>query len=44
LLTGEKGACRFSTRYCAPALAWALKEPAMAVYNYVYEKPGRKHF
>jgi transposase len=26
------------------ARAWALKETAMALYNYVYEKPARKHF
>ena len=24
--------------------AWALKETGMALYNYVYEKPARKHF
>src|SRR2546429_8690835 len=23
--------------------AWALKETAMSLYNYVYEKPARKH-
>src|SRR5262249_684761 len=26
------------------ARAWALKETAMYLYNYVYEKPARKHF
>jgi transposase len=26
------------------APAWALKETGMAFYNYVYEKPARKHF
>lgn len=26
------------------ARAWALKEAAMALYNYVYERPARKHF
>jgi transposase len=26
------------------ARAWALKETAMAFYNYVYERPARKHF
>src|SRR5260370_32498189 len=26
------------------ARAWALKEAAMAVFNYVYERPARKHF
>lgn len=26
------------------ARAYALKETAMALYNYVYEKPARKHF
>ena len=26
------------------ARAWALKETAMALYHYVYEKPARKHF
>jgi transposase len=26
------------------ARAWALKETAMDLYNYVYEKPARKHF
>lgn len=26
------------------ARAWALKETGMALYNYVYEKPARKHF
>lgn len=26
------------------ARAWALKEAALAVYNYVYERPARKHF
>jgi hypothetical protein len=26
------------------ARAWALKETAMALFNYVYEKPARKHF
>jgi transposase len=26
------------------ARAWALKETAMSLYNYVYEKPARKHF
>lgn len=26
------------------ARAWALKETAMAVYEYVYERPARKHF
>jgi len=26
------------------ARAWALKETAMALYNYIYEKPARKHF
>jgi len=26
------------------ARAWALKETAMALYSYVYEKPARKHF
>jgi transposase len=26
------------------ARAWALKETAMALYNYVYERPARKHF
>ena len=26
------------------ARAWALKETAMAFYNYTYEKPARKHF
>ena len=26
------------------ARAWALKETAMTLYNYVYEKPARKHF
>jgi transposase len=26
------------------ARAWALKETAMVLYNYVYEKPARKHF
>jgi transposase len=26
------------------ARAWALKETAMALYEYVYEKPARKHF
>jgi transposase len=26
------------------ARAWALKETAMALYTYVYEKPARKHF
>jgi transposase len=24
--------------------AWAMKETGMALYNYVYEKPARKHF
>ena len=26
------------------ARAWALKETAMAFYNYVYDRPARKHF
>jgi transposase len=26
------------------ARAWALKEAAMALYDYVYERPARKHF
>lgn len=26
------------------ARAWALKETAMALFNYVYERPARKHF
>jgi transposase len=26
------------------ARAWALKEAAMAVYQYIYERPARKHF
>jgi len=26
------------------ARAWALKETGMALYNYTYEKPARKHF
>jgi transposase len=26
------------------ARAWALKETAMALYNYVYERPAKKHF
>jgi transposase len=26
------------------ARAWALKEAAMALFNYVYERPARKHF
>ena len=26
------------------ARAWALKETAMALYDYVYERPCRKHF
>jgi transposase len=26
------------------ARAWALKETGMALYNYSYEKPARKHF
>ena len=26
------------------ARAWALKETAMNLYDYVYEKPARKHF
>jgi transposase len=26
------------------ARAWALKETAMALYEYVYEKPERRHF
>src|SRR5437870_9994682 len=26
------------------ARAWALKETAKSLYNYVYEKPARKHF
>jgi transposase len=26
------------------ARAWALKEAAMALYGYVYERPARKHF
>jgi transposase len=26
------------------ARAWALKETEMAFYNYVYERPARKHF
>ena len=26
------------------ARAWALKETAMALYEYVYERPARKHF
>jgi transposase len=26
------------------ARAWALKETAMAFFDYVYEKPARKHF
>ena len=26
------------------ARAWALKETAMAFFNYVYERPARKHF
>jgi transposase len=26
------------------ARAWALKETAMALYNYTYERPARKHF
>ena len=26
------------------AHAWALKETGMALYNYTYEKPARKHF
>ena len=26
------------------ARAWALKETGMALYDYVYEKPARKHF
>jgi transposase len=26
------------------ARAWALKEAAMALYSYVYERPARKHF
>jgi len=26
------------------ARAWALRETAMDLYNYVYEKPARKHF
>src|SRR5207249_8832642 len=26
------------------ARAWALKETAMDLYDYVYEKPARRHF
>ena len=26
------------------ARAWALKETAMSLYSYVYERPARKHF
>ena len=26
------------------ARAWALKETAMALYSYIYERPARKHF
>src|SRR4030095_6210473 len=26
------------------ARAWALKETAMALYDYIYERPARKHF
>ena len=26
------------------ARAWALKEAAMALFHYVYERPARKHF
>lgn len=26
------------------ARAWALKETAMALYGYIYERPARKHF
>jgi len=26
------------------ARAWALKETAMTLYSYVYERPARKHF
>jgi len=26
------------------ARAWALKETAMALFNYIYERPARKHF
>jgi transposase len=26
------------------ARAWALKETAIALYNYIYERPARKHF
>ena len=26
------------------ARAWALKETAMALFSYVYERPARKHF
>jgi len=26
------------------ARAWALKETAMALYHYIYERPARKHF
>jgi transposase len=26
------------------ARAWALKETAMAIYSYIYERPARKHF
>ena len=26
------------------ALAWALKETAMTLYSYSYERPARKHF
>src|ERR1039458_1047964 len=35
-----------SSPNCEPAnsRAWALKETAMALYSYVYERPARKHF
>jgi transposase len=26
------------------ARAWALKETAMALYGYLYQRPARKHF
>ena len=26
------------------ARAWALKETAMAMFEYVYDRPARKHF
>jgi transposase len=32
------------TRELKTARAWALKETAMALYSYVYERPARKHF